>query len=281
LHFNGGRKSRPFVAVNCTALPEQLLESELFGHERGSFTGADRQRTGKFEEAHTGTLFLDEIGEMPVALQGKLLRVLQEKTFQRVGGGKTVTVDTRVVAATNRNLDVMVAAGDFREDLFYRLNVFPITLPPLRERVEDIPLLAEHFLRLHAQLAGGRVTSISPDVIGEMVAYSWRGNVRELENLIKRALLKTPGDTIRRLELPGALDHALAGNEQPAAPGLDVPYRDYLGVIVRAAEERYLLRLMQEHKGNINQIAQLMQVDRKTVYRKLAEHSIDPAAYRV
>ncbi len=280
LHFNGRRKSSPFVAVNCTALPEQLLESELFGHERGSFTGADRQRTGKFEEADTGTLFLDEIGEMPPALQGKLLRVLQEKTFQRVGGGKTVTVDTRVVAATNRNLDVMVAAGDFREDLFYRLNVFPITLPPLRERVEDIPLLAEHFLRLHAHLAGGRVTSISPDVIGEMVAHPWRGNVRELENLIKRALLKTPGDTITHLELPGAADHALAGDEQPAVPGLDIPYRDYLGVIVRVAEERYLLRLMREHRGNINQIARLMEVDRKTVYRKLAEHSIDPATYR-
>ncbi len=171
-------------------------------------------------------------------------------------------------------------AGDFREDLFYRLNVFPITLPPLRERVEDIPLLAEHFLRLHAQLAGGRVTSISPDVIGEMVAYPWRGNVRELENLIKRALLKTPGDTITHLELPGTADHVLAGDEQPAVPGLDVPYRDYLGVIVRVAEERYLLRLMREHKGNINQIARLMEVDRKTVYRKLAEHSIDPAAYR-
>ncbi len=280
LHFNGRRKTSPFVAVNCTALPEQLLESELFGHERGAFTGADRQRTGKFEEAHTGTLFLDEIGEMPAVLQGKLLRVLQEKTFQRVGGGKTVTVDTRVVAATNRNLDVMVAAGDFREDLFYRLNVFPITLPPLRERVEDVPLLAEHFLRLHAQLAGGRVIAISPDVIAEMVAYPWRGNVRELENLIKRALLKTTGDTITHLELPGATGHAPAGDEQTAGPGLDVPYREYLGVIVRAAEERYLIRLMREHRGNINQIARLMEVDRKTVYRKLAEHAIDPAAYR-
>ena len=280
LHFNSTRKSSPFVAVNCTALPEQLLESELIGHEKGAFTGADRQRTGKFEEAHTGTLFLDEIGEMPAAVQGKLLRVLQEKTFQRVGGGKNVTVDTRVVAATNRNLDVMVASGDFREDLFYRLNVFPITLPPLRERVEDIPLLAEHFLRLHAQLAGGRVTSITPEVIGEMVAHPWRGNVRELENLVKRALLKTQGEAITHLELPGKAARALAGEEQPAAPGVDVPYRDYLGAIVRAAEERYLLRLMREHKGNINQIARLMEVDRKTVYRKLAEHSIDPTTYR-
>lgn len=280
LHFNSNRKSSPFVAVNCTALPEQLLESELLGHEKGAFTGADRQRIGKFEEAHTGTLFLDEVGEMPLVLQGKLLRVLQEKSFQRVGGGKDVAVDTRVVAATNRNLDVMVAAGDFREDLFYRLNVFPIALPPLRERVEDIPLLAEHFLRLHAQLAAGRITSISPDVIGEMVTYPWRGNVRELENLIKRALLKTTGDTITHIELPGATDRVLAADEQPAAPGVDVSYREYLGVIVRAAEQRYLLRLMKEHRGNINQIARLMEVDRKTVYRKLAEHSIDPTAFR-
>ena len=281
LHFNGARKSNPFVAVNCTALPENLLESELFGHERGAFTGADRQRTGKFEEAHTGTLFLDEIGELPPALQAKLLRVLQEKTFQRVGGSKTITVDTRVVAATNQNLNIMVAAGDFREDLFYRLNVFPITLPPLRERVEDIPLLAEHFLRLHGQLAGGRVSSISPDAIAEMVAHPWRGNVRELENLIKRALLKTQGDTITQLELPGSGDRVPVPDDQPAAPGIDVPYRDYLGAIVRAAEQRYLLRLMREQKGNINQIARLMEVDRKTVYRKLAEHSIDPGAYRV
>ena len=279
LHYSSTRKSSPFVAVNCTALPEQLLESELFGHERGAFTGAERQRIGRFEEAHTGTLFLDEIGEMPAALQGKLLRVLQEKAFQRVGGGKTVTVDTRVVAATNRNLEVMVASGDFREDLYYRLNVFPIRLPPLRERVEDIPLLADHFLRLHGQLAGGRVTSISPDVIAAMVAYPWRGNVRELENLIKRALLKTGGDTITQLELPGASDHQV-GSEQPGAPSIEVPYRDYLGAIVRAAEERYLLRLMQEQKGNINQIARLMEVDRKTVYRKLAEYSIDPSGYR-
>jgi DNA-binding NtrC family response regulator len=280
LHFNGSRKSNPFVAVNCAALPEQLLESELFGHEKGAFTGADRQRAGKFEEAHTGTLFMDEIGEMSAALQGKLLRVLQEKSFQRVGGGKTVTVDTRVVTATSRNLDVMVAAGDFREDLYYRLNVFPISLPPLRERLEDIPLLAEHFLKLHGHLAGGRVTSISPHIIGAMIAHPWRGNVRELENLIKRALLKPPGDTITQLELPGEGDDLLAPDEQPAGSTVDVPYRDYLRAIVLAAEERFLLRIMREQRGNINQIARLMDVDRKTVYRKLAEHSIDPDSYR-
>jgi DNA-binding NtrC family response regulator len=223
---------------------------------------------------------MDEIGEMSAALQGKLLRVLQEKSFQRVGGGKTVTVDTRVVTATSRNLDVMVAAGDFREDLYYRLNVFPISLPPLRERLEDIPLLAEHFLKLHGHLAGGRVTSISPHIIGAMIAHPWRGNVRELENLIKRALLKTPGDTITQLELPGEGDDLLAPDEQPAGSTVDVPYRDYLRAIVLAAEERFLLRIMREHRGNINQIARLMDVDRKTVYRKLAEHSIDPASYR-
>jgi DNA-binding NtrC family response regulator len=281
LHFNSRRKANPFVAVNCSAIPESLLESELFGYEKGAFTGAMRSKPGKFEEAHTGTLFLDEIGDTSVAVQTKLLRVLQEKTVERVGGEGSITVETRVVAATNRNLELMMVQGDFREDLFYRLNVFPIVLPPLRERLEDVPFLAEHFIRRHANLGNGKVLFIAPEAVSEMMNYGWRGNIRELENLIKRAIIKTTGDTITSVELPGqegTARQAPAGNEAPVEIG--TPYKEYLSTLVRHAEETYLLEMLRRHKGNINQIAKLMGVDRKTIYRKMEEYRIEPSAFR-
>lgn len=279
LHVHSARSGGPFVAVNCTALPEQLLESELFGHEKGAFTGALRQRAGRFEEAAGGTLFLDEIGDMSPSMQTRLLRVLQDKSFERVGGNATLRVDTRVVAATNRNLELMMRSGDFREDLYFRLNVFPIHLPPLRERMEDVPLLAEHFLERHGAMVGGRVKHIAPAVIHDMLAYHWRGNVRELENLVRRAMIKADGDTITAIETGGAEPSAVPPPAEPP-PGLDTPYRDYMGAVVRDAEEKYLLRMLRSHKGNVNTVAKLMDVDRKTVYRKMAEYAIDPAAYR-
>lgn len=282
LHFNSVRKAGPFVATNCTALTESLLESELFGYEKGAFTGAATQRRGRFEEAHGGTLFLDEIGDIAPAVQKKLLRVLQEKTFERVGGTVPVPVDVRVVVATNRDLDLLVRQGEFREDLFYRLNVFPIVLPPLRERLEDIPLLVEAFLAKHAGLAGGRVRSVASDVLLALMHHPWRGNIRELENIMKRAIITCPGDTITAVDLPPL---QRAGPEAaPAGKGPEVswnaPYREYLGAVLRDAEERYLLRMLREHQGNINQIARLMEVDRKTVYRKLAEYGITPDKFR-
>ena len=282
LHFNSKRRGHPFVAVNCSAIPENLLESELFGYEKGAFTGASKQRSGKFEEAHLGTLFLDEIGDISPSVQTKLLRVIQEKAFERVGGNNTVTVDTRVVAATNRNLEMMAHQGDFREDLFYRLNVFPITLPPLRERLEDLPLLAEYFLQRHADLAGGRVKVIAPNVISDMMNYAWRGNIRELENLMKRAMIKTLGDTITGIELPTNKQRPVqpAAIDPTAAVNLNTPYKEYLGTILRDAEEKYLLRMLRLYKGNINQIARLMDVDRKTIYRKMTDYSIDPSSFR-
>jgi len=281
LHFSGKRRGNPFVAVNCSALPEQLLESELFGYEKGAFTGAVRQRAGKFEEAHTGTLFLDEIGDISPSVQTKLLRVLQEKSFERVGGNTPLSVDTRIVVATNRNLDMMTRDGDFREDLFYRLNVFPITLPPLRERLEDIPMLAAHFLELHADLVGGRVKQVAPAVIADMMNSPWRGNIRELENLMKRAMIKTQGDTITAMELPvHTAPPVAAAAELPQAAAADMPFKEYLGAIIRDAEAKYLVRMLNTYHGNINQIARLMEVDRKTVYRKMAEHSIDPSSFR-
>lgn len=281
LHFNSNRRTRPFVATNCSALSETLLESELFGYEKGAFTGAGSQRAGRFEEAHSGTLFLDEIGDISPNVQKKLLRVLQEKVVERVGGNAPIAVDTRVVAATNRNLEVMVRQGDFREDLFYRLNVFPITLPPLRERLEDIPLLVEFFLQKHASLAGGRALQVGPQVLVNMMQHVWRGNVRELENLIKRAMIKSAGDTILEVDLP-RMEHGetVVKDIPPEGAEWRAPYKEYLSAVLRNAEEGYLIRMMRQHKGNINQIARLMEVDRKTVYRKLADLGIEPEKYR-
>jgi DNA-binding NtrC family response regulator len=281
IHYNSSRRDKPFVVFNCSALAETLLESELFGHEKGSFTGAHRQHIGRFEEAQGGTVFLDEIGDVPLHIQTKLLRVLQEGEIQRVGGTETITVDSRVVAATNRDLSAMIAAGQFREDLFYRLNVFPIRVPPLRERMDDLPHLVEHFLKKHAGLAGNRVTGFAPGVLPAMMSYQWKGNIRELENLIKRAIIKTTGDTITSVEL-GAADQ---GGVQSAAPADDsvrvnTSFKKYLSTITRHAEESYLLQMLRLYKGNVNQIAKLMELDRKTIYRKMGEFRIDPDSFR-
>ncbi|MBI5474349.1 MAG: sigma-54-dependent Fis family transcriptional regulator [Ignavibacteriae bacterium] len=279
-HYNSNRCSRPFIAVNCSAIPDSLLESELFGHEKGAFTGAMKTKAGKFEEANGGTLFLDEIGDLAPTVQTKLLRVLQEKTFERVGGNAPIHVDTRIVAATNRSLELMIQQGDFREDLYYRLSVFPIRLPALRERLEDVPLLAEHFVHRHQTLTGGRVKYIAPSVMTCMMNYTWRGNIRELENLIKRALIKTQGETIMEIELPTGNGMPSSSKEPMPEVDLNTPYKDYVAAIVRDAEEKYLVRMLRLYKGNINQIAKLMDIDRKTVYRKMAEYSIDPAGFR-
>ncbi len=280
LHYNSNRSTKPFIAVNCSAIPESLLESELFGHERGAFTGAVKSKAGKFEDANGGTLFLDEIGDMAPAVQTKLLRVLQEKTFERVGSNLPIQVDTRIVVATNRNIELMSRSGDFREDLFFRLNVFPIDLPALRERLEDIPLLAEHFIQKYADLAAGRVKFLSPSVISDMMNYHWRGNIRELENLVKRAIIKTTGDTITQLELPSEAGQSPGPKYTPPESDLSTPFKNYIGAIVRDAEEKYLRRMLRLYKGNIIQIAKLMEIDRKTVYRKMAEYSIDPTTFR-
>jgi DNA-binding NtrC family response regulator len=280
LHFNSGHKGAPFVAVNCSAIPDNLLESELFGYEKGAFTGALKRRPGRFEEAGEGTLFLDEIGDLAPAVQTKLLRVLQERTFSRVGGNEQIAATCRVVAATNRDLSLMMHQGEFREDLFYRLNVFPIALPPLRDRLEDIPLLARHLLERHAALANGRVRDIAPEALSSMMNYHWRGNVRELENLITRAIIKCEGDVIRRVDLPVPQERHPAA--LPEAPGQAVPvsYKEYLSAVVREAEEKYLVGMLRLRKGNVNQVAREMDIDRKTVYRKLTEYSIDPGQFR-
>ncbi|SHM85653.1 sigma 54-interacting transcriptional regulator [Chitinophaga sp. CF418] len=202
IHNSSPRKDKLMVKVNCAAMPASLIESELFGHEKGSFTGATERRIGKFELASKGTLFLDEIGEMPVDLQVKLLRALQEKEIERIGGKGPIKVDVRIIVATNRNLKKEVAEGRFREDLFYRLNVFPITLPPLRERKEDIPALANHFIGKYSRNAGRKEMSISSKAMKELMSYNWPGNVRELEHLLERSVLLTSGNVIKEIDLP-------------------------------------------------------------------------------
>jgi len=281
IHYNSARRDKPFVVVNCSALAETLLESELFGHEKGAFTGANQQHIGKFEAAEGGSIFLDEIGDVPLTVQTKLLRVLQENEIQRVGGRETIKVDIRVITATNRNLEGMMAAGLFREDFYYRLNVFPIVMPPLRDRLDDLPGLVDHFLKKHSAISQNRVKTMSPDLYPAMMNYPWKGNIRELENLLKRAIINTTGDTITSIEL---LTPANPDRQAPppteADLGSNVPFKEYLSTITRHAEETYLLRMLRVYKGNIIQIAKLMDLDRKTIYRKMAEYSIDPATFR-
>jgi len=216
IHHHSSRKKRLLIRVNCATLPAALIESELFGHEKGSFTGAKGQHIGKFELANHGTIFLDEIGELPLELQVKLLRVLQEREIERIGGSQPIPVDVRVLAATNRNLFQEVAAGRFRSDLYYRLQVFPITLPPLRERTGDIPLLVLHYLKWFARKHVREVTSISQKAMKELMGYDWPGNVRELEHLMERSVLLSQGDVLKKVDIPdGAKKGEAVVNERP------------------------------------------------------------------
>jgi len=229
IHALSPKKNKAFIKVNCAALPPALIESELFGHERGAFTGASEKRIGKFEQANGGTIFLDEIGEMTPEMQVKLLRVLQEKEIQRVGGTNTLKMDVRVIAATNRNLEREIAEGRFRMDLYYRLNVFPIALPPLRERKEDIPVLALHFMHLYNRKIGKQITNISSALLEKLVLYDWPGNIRELENLMERSILLTSGSVIAEITLPGLLKKKsiLSIHTQPVKT-IEENERDYI-----------------------------------------------------
>ncbi len=214
IHFQSSRRDAPFVAVQCSALPETLIETELFGHEKGAFTGAVTAREGRFEIAHGGTLFLDEVGTLNLNVQTKLLRALEERQFERVGGRKTLQVDVRLVAATNQDLELLIAQGRWREDLFFRLNVLPLRLPPLRERKEDIPILADHFVRLYCEQCKVPQKKLHSEAVNRLVSYSWKGNVRELENVIQRAVLMTDGDTIGSEQLPPHINGSLSLGSQ-------------------------------------------------------------------
>ena len=277
IHSLSPRKNEPFLAVNCTALPETLLESELFGHERGAFTGATRQRRGYFELAEGGSLFLDEIGDLSAGAQAKLLRVLQERKIMRLGGSKDIDVDVRIIAATNRNLEKMMETGDFRDDLFYRLNVYPIHLPPLRDRGDDVLLMADHFLNKITKSLGRKVDGYTEEARQKMVSANWPGNVRQLRNCIERAVLLASSSSLSAFEL-GLSDSpppntVKTGESSAAAGQSDVDV--LLSTIVETAlpmaelEKRYILKLMEKHENHRAKVAKILGFDPKTLYRKL------------
>ena len=273
IHFNSPRKSGPFVVIDCGAIPEALQESELFGHERGAFTGAIATKKGLFEEAHGGTLFLDEVAELAPGLQAKLLRALQDGEIRRVGGTKTLHVDARVIAATNRDLAAEMREGAFREDLFYRLNVFPIFLPPLRERREDLPLLVDHFLDRLAQEGGKPPKRLSPEALRAMMAYPWPGNVRELEHALERAALLSEGETITDHDLPPEI---LAPKDELTVilPDSAAGFKETVARLIRDAEVRLILRALAQSGGNRTEAARLLGISRRALLYKLNEYNL-------
>ena len=275
IHYCGNRADKPFVPVNCGAIPAELLESELFGHEKGAFTGAIASRTGRFELADGGTIFLDEIGEMPAILQVKLLRVLQERSFERIGGTRTVDVDVRVISATNQNLEESVKAGRFREDLYYRINVIPVEIPPLRSRIDDLPLLCEFFINKHSRRLSRKALRISDEAMSVFSSYGWPGNVRELENTLERLLvlkddhLVTPHDLSEKMtgksipELPGIEQLGDDPDANPFVQGID------LNCALMEYEKKLLLHALHLHDSVKSQAAKYLNINRTTLIEKM------------
>ena len=263
------RSGKPFIEVNCAAIPEHLIESELFGHEKGAFTGAHQRKAGKFDMADKGTIFLDEIGDMSLKTQAKILRVLQEKSFERVGGTENITVDVRVIAATNKDLKEEVSKGRFREDLFYRLNVIPFHVPPLRERREDVSLLLGHFLREFARETAREVPAISKEAVEILCAYRWPGNVRELRNLVERLVIMARSNTITPEDIPISIKGA-----QPSQPG-----SLFSGSLLKEArrdfEREFIMRKLKEYGGNIARTAEAIGIERSHLYRKIKSYGIE------
>jgi two-component system response regulator HydG len=266
IHFNSPRRHGPFVVVNCAALPEPLLESELFGHERGAFTGAASKKEGRFLLAHRGTLFLDEVGELSPATQAKILRVLQNKEFEPLGSTRTLKVDVRIIAATNRDLEAMVREGNFREDLFYRLHVFPVTLPPLRERLEDLPQIADFFLKHYQKKYQRTVRALAPEVLQAFRRYPWPGNIRELENVMERGVIMCQTETLTLRELPPALQtYALGslgeeGEEEPSLPEL---------------ERQLIIRTLEKLARNRRQAAEVLGISLEELDLKIRSYGLD------
>lgn len=276
LHFNSLRRDRPLVPVNCGAIPETLLESELFGHEKGAFTGATHTRMGRFELANGGTIFLDEIGEMSLPLQVKLLRVLQERAFERVGGNRTIQVDVRIVAATNQDLEALVEEKRFRQDLFYRLRVIPIVIPPLRERRSDIPLLIDHFLARFNQSKHTAISGIEPDAMRLLTSYDWPGNIRELENMVERLVVLKKQGVLSLADLPEKI------YRQSPAPEIKEQFIRFsedginLSREVEQYEKHLIVEALRKANGVTTKAAQLLQLNRTTLVEKLKRKGVDP-----
>jgi two-component system nitrogen regulation response regulator NtrX len=270
VHAHSLRRQGPFVEVNCAAIPEELIESELFGHVRGAFTGAVADRRGKFEAAGGGTLFLDEIADMSLKTQAKVLRALQEQVIDRVGGSTSVRVDVRVIAATNKDLPAEIRAARFREDLYFRLNVVPIAVPPLREREDDIPRIAEHFLARFAREYGRRPKALDPGALAELRGYPWPGNVRELRNVIERLMIMVPGDVITaaHLGLPGTVPAAVPVETEPYPPAL-LDAREQF-------EREHIMRALAASHGNMSRTADRLGMERSNLYRKMKAYGLLP-----
>jgi two-component system, NtrC family, nitrogen regulation response regulator NtrX len=276
IHEMSRRRSAPFVEVNCAAIPEELIESELFGHVRGAFTGAVADRRGKFETAHGGTIFLDEIGDMSLKTQAKVLRVLQEQVMEPVGGSTRIRVDARVLAATNKDLPSEIRGGRFREDLYFRLNVVPIFVPPLRDRVEDVPLLADHFMAMLAREYGRRPKTFEPDAVRALQRYGWPGNVRELRNVVERLMIMVPGERVSSRDLlfleQGGPAVGSATSMAPVKPALMAPLHDARDEF----EKQYILRALAAQQGNMSRTAEVLGVERSNLYRKMRAFGIMP-----
>jgi two-component system response regulator AtoC len=275
VHLNSDRGDRPFIAVNCAALPAELLESELFGHEKGAFTGAIAQRKGRFELADGGTIFLDEVGELPMEVQVKLLRVLQEREFERVGGGQPIKVDVRVISATNRDLEALVEQGRFREDLYYRLNVFPIQLPPLRERGQDVLLLAEHFLEKFVRLNRRGPTELAPDARAALMAHGWPGNVREVQNVIERAAIVAEGGALAAGDLDFGRRARSAPGPAPAPAATTAVGGKPLRARLAEEERASIVRAIEGSGGNIAAAARALGINRSTLYFRIKKFELD------
>ncbi|HEX2077567.1 MAG TPA: sigma-54 dependent transcriptional regulator [Longimicrobium sp.] len=276
IHGNSRRSGRSFMAINCAALPDHLLESELFGHEKGAFTGADTQRRGLLEVASGGTFFLDEISEMSMDLQAKLLRVIQERRIRRVGGESEIPIDVRWVSATNRDPEQAVRDGNLRQDLLYRLNVVPVKLPPLRMRREDIPALAQHFLRKYGQEYERGNLRFSPESLRVLSDYHWPGNVRELQNMVERIVsLCLPGQEITPEDLPEELSARPTNGRAAAVFSADLPFHEAKNQAIAVFEKEYLRDLLRRHNGNISQAARTAGIDRKTIHRMLTKYDLD------
>jgi DNA-binding NtrC family response regulator len=283
IHFNSPRKSGAFVAINCGAIPENLMESELFGHEKGSFTGASERKIGKFQLATNGTLFLDEIGELKPEMQVKLLRVLQEKKFLPVGSNREVKSNARIIAATNRNLEKMIEDGSFREDLFYRLNVMPIFLPPLRERKDDIAALAQHFIKKFSKSHQSMIQGLMPDTLEVLKNYRWPGNIRELENAIERSFIVENSQNIHVQSLPDAVRLSATQNTKPEsisgaikAPGQALDFE----LFKEQAEKDFIISALKANKGKINQTVALANIPKNTLLRKIKKYEINVDDYK-
>ncbi|HCY85279.1 MAG TPA: sigma-54-dependent Fis family transcriptional regulator, partial [Desulfobacteraceae bacterium] len=288
LHETGLRASMPFIKVNCAALSESILESELFGHVKGAYTGADTDRMGRFEAAHKGTIFLDEIGDIPLSVQVKLLRVLEERMIQRVGENRSIPIDVRIITATNKDLEALIAQGKFREDLYFRINVFPLTCPPLRDRRDDITLIIQHFITVHAEKTGKNILGFTPEAMRLMAAYHWPGNIRELRNTVEYAFVLARGKAIRPDHLPEKIQKAavpvtpqvtVSGQHPESAPVTEVKdsgaTRDgTTTLMVKNHERRQLIDALHKAQGNQTKAAEILGVSRVTVWKRMKKHKV-------